>query len=78
MGNKINAQIIKDSSMYAIAGTVQDKGKWIMIKNKLNFFMGIFCLACFIINIVNHRDLFVICLTGIFAFVNIVIGVTGW
>lgn len=46
-----------------------------MIKDKLNFFMGIFCLVCFIINIVNRRDLFVICLTGIFAFVNIVIGV---
>ena len=46
-----------------------------MIKNKLNFFIGIFCLVCFIINIVNHRDLFIICLTGIMAFGNIVIGV---
>jgi len=46
-----------------------------MINNKLNFFIGIFCLACFIINIVNHRDLFVICLTGISAFINIAIGV---
>lgn len=46
-----------------------------MIKNKLNFFIGISCLACFIINIVNHRDLFIICLTGIMAFGNIVIGV---
>lgn len=46
-----------------------------MIKNKLNFFSGIFCLVCFIINIVNHRDLFVVCLTGIFALGNIVIGV---
>ena len=46
-----------------------------MIKDKLSFFIGIFCLVCFIINIVNHRDLFIICLTGIFAFGNIVIGV---
>lgn len=46
-----------------------------MIKNKLNFFIGIFCLVCFIINIVNYRDLFVICLTGIIALGNIVIGV---
>lgn len=46
-----------------------------MLKNKFNFFIGIFCLVCFIINIVNDRDLFVICLTGIMAFGNIVIGV---
>ena len=46
-----------------------------MIKDKLSFFIGIFCLVCFIINIVNYRDLFIICLTGIMAFGNIVIGV---
>ena len=46
-----------------------------MIKNKLNFFIGIFCLVCFIIDIVNHRDLLSICLTGILALVNIVVGV---
>lgn len=46
-----------------------------MIKNKLNFFIGIFCLVCFIISIVNHRDLFAICLIGILAFINIAIGV---
>ena len=46
-----------------------------MIKNKLNFFIGIFCLVCFIINIVNHKDLFITCSTGILALGNIVIGV---
>ena len=48
-----------------------------MIKNKLNFFMGIFCLGCFITNIVIHSNLLDICLTGIFALGNIVIGVIG-
>ncbi len=46
-----------------------------MIKNKLNFFIGIFCLGCFITNIVSHGDLLDTCLTGIFALGNIVIGV---
>lgn len=46
-----------------------------MIKNKFNFFIGIYCLVCFIISIANYRDLFAISLIGIFAFVNIVFGV---
>lgn len=48
-----------------------------MIKNKFNFFIGIFCLVCFIINIVSYGNLLDICLTGILAFGNIVIGVIG-
>lgn len=44
------------------------------IKSKFHFFIGLFCLLCFGINIVNHRDIFVLAWTGIAAFVNICIG----
>ena len=48
-----------------------------MIKNKFNFWIGVFCLAGFVINIYNHRDLFTVCLTGVFAIGNIAIGISG-
>lgn len=44
------------------------------IKSKFNFFIGLFCLLCFVINIVNHRDTFALACTGIAAFGNICIG----
>lgn len=45
-----------------------------MIKNKLNFSIGLFCLFCFVVNIINQRDIFDIVLTGVCAVANITVG----
>ena len=47
-----------------------------MIKKPLNFAVGIFCLLCFIISIVNRRDEFVVLLSAFAAAGNIFIGFT--
>ena len=50
----------------------------IIIKNKINFICGIICLMCFITNIIVHRDIHIIIITGLFTFINILAGVIGW
>lgn len=44
------------------------------IKHPFNFAVGIFCLLCFVLNVVNSRDTFDIVLTAISAAVNITFG----
>ena len=44
------------------------------VKNKFHFFIGLFCLLCFVIGIVNHTDTLVSVSTGIAAFAEIYIG----
>ena len=48
-----------------------------MIKKPSNFAVGIFCLLCFIINIVNHKDMFTLVFSAFVAAGNITIGLTG-
>ena len=48
-----------------------------MNKKPLSFTIGIICLFLFIFNIINHRDAFVIMMSGVAAFVNITIGLNG-
>ncbi len=48
-----------------------------MIKNKINFAIGIFCGMCFVIGLVNHRDVFVLSTTAFATAANITIGLTG-
>ena len=48
-----------------------------MIKNRFNFAVGIFCGMCFAINLVNHRDMFVLFITALATAINITIGLTG-
>ena len=45
-----------------------------MIKNPINFAIGIFCLLCFIVNIVKRRDSFIIYLSAIATALNITFG----
>ena len=47
------------------------------IKKPVNFALGIFCGLCFVINMVNGRNMFVLCITAIAASVNIAIGLSG-
>ena len=47
------------------------------IKKPVNFAIGIFCGLCFVINIVNGRDMFVLLITAIAASVKIAIGLSG-
>ena len=48
-----------------------------MIKNPLNFAVGIFCVLCFVINIVNGRDIFTLLVFATATAVNITIGLVG-
>lgn len=43
-----------------------------MIKNKFNFFVGILCGLCFVINVVNGRDPFVLGFTAFAAILNFI------
>ena len=45
-----------------------------LIGHPVNFAIGIFCLLCFILNVVNRRDTFIIALTAIAAAGNITLG----
>jgi hypothetical protein len=49
----------------------------VRIKKPVNFAIGIFCGLCFVINIVNGRDMFYLCISAIAASVNIAIGLSG-
>ena len=42
-----------------------------LIKHKLNFFVGLFCLFGFIMTIIFHRGVFSIAIEGIFAAGNL-------
>lgn len=44
-----------------------------MIKNKFSFYVGIWCGLCFVANVVNGRDLFVVGLTAVTAILNIIL-----
>lgn len=44
-----------------------------MIKNKFNFFVGIFCAVCFVVNVVNGRDSFTLGLSACAAIINLII-----
>ena len=46
------------------------------IKKPVNFAVGIFCGLCFVINIVNGRDIFVLLIAAIATAVNIAIGLS--
>lgn len=46
------------------------------IKKPVNFAIGIFCGLCFVINIVNGRDMLVLLITAIATAVNIAIGLS--
>ena len=48
-----------------------------MIKNKFYFAVGIFCGICFVIDLVNHRDMFVLFIAAYATVGNIIIGLTG-
>ena len=48
-----------------------------MIKNPFNFFVGIFCGMCFVINLVNRRDIYALSITALTTAVNITIGLMG-
>ena len=48
-----------------------------MIKNPVNFAIGIFCGICFVINIVNGRDAFVLLISAFATALNIMIGICG-
>lgn len=48
-----------------------------MIKKPVNFACGIWCGMCFIINIVNGRDAFVLLISALTTAVNITIGIYG-
>lgn len=48
-----------------------------MIKKPFNFFIGIFCGMCFVINLVNHRDIYALSITALATALNITIGLTG-
>ena len=43
-----------------------------MIKNKFNFFVGIFCGLCFVVNVANGRDSFVLGFTASAAITNFI------
>lgn len=45
-----------------------------LIKHPVNFAVGIFCLLCFVLHVVNRRDTFDIVLTAICAAGNITFG----
>ena len=47
------------------------------IKNKFNFLIGVFCALCFVINIAKDADSFRLCLSGICAVGNLIIGLYG-
>lgn len=47
------------------------------IKKPVNFAIGIFCVLCFVMDMVNGVDMFVSCITAIAASVNIAIGLSG-
>lgn len=50
------------------------------IKNSFNVILGILCFICFIVNIINERDIFVIILSAFAAVTNIIVGfgLFGW
>lgn len=48
-----------------------------MIKKPFNFVIGIVCLSCFVINIVNGRDMFTLIITALATVTNIFIGFAG-
>ena len=48
-----------------------------MIKNKINFAVGIFCGMCFVINLVIRRDIYALSITALATAVNITIGLMG-
>jgi len=43
-----------------------------MIKNKFNFFVGIFCGLCFVVNVINERDPFIVRFTAIMTILNFI------
>lgn len=47
-----------------------------MVKNKFSFYVGIWCGLCFVANVVNGRDLFVVGLTAFAAIANIICAFT--
>lgn len=47
------------------------------IKKPVNFAIGIFCVLCFVIDIMIGMNMFVLCITAIAASVNIMIGLSG-
>jgi hypothetical protein len=49
----------------------------VRIKKPVNFAIGIFCGLCFVINIVNGRDMFALFISAIAASANITIGLSG-
>jgi len=48
-----------------------------MIKNPFNFFVGVFCVMCFIVGITLHRDEFTLGISAFLAVVNLAIGLMG-
>lgn len=48
-----------------------------MIKNPLNFGVGIFCGLCFVVGIVNGRDMFTLFVSALATAINITIGLVG-
>ena len=43
-----------------------------MIKNKFNFYVGIFCGLCFVVNVAKGRDSFMIGFTAFMAIANLI------
>lgn len=48
-----------------------------MIKKPVSLGLGLFCVFLFFINIVNHRDTFVLAISAMAAVVNIMVGLCG-
>lgn len=48
-----------------------------MIKNKIHFAVGMFCVMCLVIGFVNHTDKPILLVTAIATVVNIIIGLRG-
>ena len=45
-----------------------------IIKNPVNFILGILCFICFVVNIINRRDISVIIFSAFAAVTNIIVG----
>ena len=45
-----------------------------MIKRPVNFGLGIYCICCFVINVVKDRDMFLLIINAIAVATNITFG----
>lgn len=43
-----------------------------MIKNKFNFYVGVLCGLCFVINVAKGRDSFTVVLTAVMTIMNLI------